>query len=92
MNLTQKAIHTIDELFEMAISNYNEMYELWNELKISSKQSVKNSNFRTGYIFGKMEHKFIDWFYAEFGRSQTSSEYKEFWNIVKKKIDKLPMN
>ena len=50
--------------------------------KIAVEIAKKSNDFRLGYVFGKMEHKFVSWFYSEYGRSQTDQEYEEFSNIV----------
>ena len=35
------------------------------------------------YVYGKIEHKFISWFYSEYGHAQTDEEYEEFFNSMK---------
>ncbi len=93
MRLNRKAQEKLEDLLDMSQVNFEEMSARWDELQPQSFFNVKNSdNFLLGYVFGKIEHKFIDWFYAEFGRSQTDEEYKDFWNIVSKhtiKIEKI---
>jgi len=88
MALEKKALEKLKDLFNMSQSNFEEMSARWDDLKPKSKLfSKKDSNdFLVGYVFGKIEHKFISWFYAEYGRSQTDEEYVEFSNIVNEEI------
>ena len=80
----------LEDLLDMGQENFKEMYERWDELQLTPLVGTKNSdNFLLGYVFGKIEHKFISWFYSEFGRSQTDEEYKEFWDFVKKRTSKI---
>jgi len=89
MALEKKAIEKLKDLLDMSQSNFEEMSARWDELEPKSFFSKKNSNdFLVGYVFGKIEHKFISWFYAEYGRSQTDEEYVEFSNIVNEEIQK----
>jgi len=90
MELDSKARKKLDDLLEMSQSNYDEMSERWKDLKSNLLFSVKKSyDFRLGYAFGKMEHKFISWFYSEYGRSQTDQEYEEFSNIVLDRVSSI---
>lgn len=36
-------------------------------------------DFHLGFIFGKLEEDFINWFYSKHGRSMTDHEYRQFW-------------
>ncbi len=90
MELDSKARKKLDDLLEMSQSNYDEMSERWEDLKSNLLFSAKKSNdFLLGYTFGKMEHKFISWFYSEYGRSQTDQEYEEFSNIVLDRVSRI---
>ena len=87
MVLEKKALDELDKLLEMSKEHYIEMLERWQDLQKNSLYKIRNQDeFKWGYVFGKMEHKFISWFYSEFGRSQTDEEYEEFMNIVKNRI------
>jgi hypothetical protein len=87
MVLEKKALEKLYKLLEMAKENFAEMSEHWQELEKDSLFKIRNTeHFKIGYVFGKIEHKFISWFYSEFGRSQTDDEYEEFLNIIKKQI------
>ena len=87
MVLEKKAKEKLDDLLEMSQSNYDEISKRWKDLESNLLSSAKKSNdFRLGYAFGKMEHKFISWFYSEYGVSQTDQEYEEFSNIVLERI------
>ena len=90
MVLEKQAKEKLEDLLDMSGENFNEMALRWNELKPKSEFGLKDSDvFIAGYVFGKIEHKFIQWFYSEFGRSQTDEEYQEFWHIVKDKLTKI---
>ncbi len=90
MDLDKQAKEKLEDLLDMSGENFKEMALRWDELKPESEFSIKDSHaFLAGYVCGKIEHKFIDWFYSEFGRSQTDEEYKEFWGIIKKHLEKI---
>ena len=90
MELDSKARKKLEDLLEMSQSNYDEMSKRWKDLESHLLFSAKKSHdFRLGYAFGKMEHKFISWFYSEYGRSQTDQEYEEFSNIVIERVSRI---
>lgn len=79
----------LDKLLEMSKEQFTEMEERWKDLDKDSLFSVRKSkDFQLGYVYGKIEHKFISWFYSEYGRSQTDEEYEEFFNTVKEHASK----
>ena len=87
MALEKRALDELDKLLKISKENFPEMLERWQDLEKNSLYEIRNmEEFKLGYVFGKIEHKFISWFYSEFGRSQTDEEYDEFMNIVKKQI------
>jgi len=87
MALEKKALEQLDKLLEMAKENFVEMLERWQDIEKNSLYEIRNmEQFKIGYVIGKIEHKFISWFYSEFGRSQTDDEYNEFLDIIKKQI------
>ena len=87
MVLEKKAVGQLDKLLKMSKENFVEMLERWQETEKNSLYGIRNlEQFKIGYVMGKIEHKFISWFYSEFGRSQTDDEYNEFLSIVKKQI------
>lgn len=87
MVLEKKALVYLDKLLIISKENFTEMSERWQDLEKDSMYKIRNTEqFKIGYFFGKIEHKFISWFYSEFGRSQTDEEYEEFFNNVKKQI------
>jgi hypothetical protein len=87
MALEKKALEQLDKLLEMAKENFVEMLERWQDIEKNSLYEIRNmEQFKIGYVIGKIEHKFISWFYSEFGRSQTDDEYNEFLKIVKNGI------
>ena len=90
MVLEKQAKEKLEVLLDMSGENFEEMALRWDELKSNSKLELKSSDvFIAGYVFGKTEHKFIQWFYSEFGRSQTDEEYMEFWNTVIDSLTKI---
>lgn len=93
MVLEKKAKEKLAGLLDMSEENFDEMTSRWVELKPKSEFELKDSDaFIVGYVFGKIEHKFIQWFYSEFGRSQTDEEYQEFWHIVKDSLQKIKIS
>ena len=89
MIIEKKAKDYLYRLLEMSQENFTEMSERWSDLDKDSLFSIRNSKeFQIGYVFGKIEHKFISWFYSEYGRAQTDEEYEEFFSIINKKISK----
>jgi uncharacterized metal-binding protein len=90
MVLEKQAKEKLEDLLDMSEENFKEMALRWDELKPELEFTIKDSHvFLAGYVCGKIEHKFIDWFYSEFGRSQTDEEYKEFWRTIKKQLEKM---
>ena len=89
MALEKKALEELEKLLQMSRENLIEMLERWQDIEKNSLYEIRNMDqFRIGYIVGKIEHKFISWFYSEFGRSQTDDEYNEFLSIIKDKFHK----
>lgn len=87
MALEKKALEELEKLLEMSKENFVEMLERWQDTEKNSLYQIRNmEQFKIGYVIGKIEHKFISWFYSEFGRSQTDDEYNEFLGIIKKYI------
>lgn len=87
MVLEKKALEELEKLLEMSKENFVEMLERWQDTEKNSLYQMRNmEQFKIGYVIGKIEHKFISWFYSEFGRSQTDDEYNEFLGIIKKYI------
>jgi hypothetical protein len=82
--MEKKAKGQLDKLLQMSKEHFAEMEERWKDLDKDSLFSVRKSkDFRLGYEYGKIEHKFISWFYSEYGRAQSDEEYEEFFNAVK---------
>ena len=79
----------LHKLLEMSNEQFVEMEERWEDLDKDALYNVRKSkDFRLGYTFGKIEHKFISWFYSEYGRAQTDEEYEEFFNTIKQHASK----
>jgi hypothetical protein len=82
--MEKRAKEKLKNLLEMSKEQFIEMEERWKDLDKDSLFSVRKSkDFQLGYVYGKIEHKFISWFYSEYGRAQTDEEYEEFFNTVK---------
>jgi hypothetical protein len=82
--MEKRAKEKLKNLLEMSKEQFIEMWERWKDLDKDSLFSVRKSkDFQLGYVYGKIEHKFISWFYSEYGRAQTDDEYEEFFNTVK---------
>ncbi|HEY7367093.1 MAG TPA: hypothetical protein VH562_01355 [Nitrosopumilaceae archaeon] len=87
--MEKKVKEQLRKLLEMSKEQFTEMEERWKDLEKDSLFSVRKSkDFQLGYVYGKIEHKFISWFYSEYGRSQTDEEYEEFFNTVKEHASK----
>ena len=87
--MEKKAEGQLNKLLEMSKEHFTEMEERWKDLDKDSLYSVRKSkDFRLGYVYGKIEHKFISWFYSEYGRAQTDEEYEEFFKTVKEHTSK----
>jgi uncharacterized metal-binding protein len=83
MALEKEATLKLKSLLEMSLEQFGWLRERWDELLLSDKYPIKiGPDFFAGYVFGKMEHKFIDWFYSTHGRSLTDDEYQEFYNLI----------
>ena len=87
MVLEKKAVEQLEKLLEISKENFADMLERWQDLEKNSLYKIRHmEQFKIGYVFGKIEHKFVSWFYSEYGRAQTDEEYDEFLNIVKKLV------
>lgn len=87
--MEKKAKEQLRKLLEMSKEQFIEMEERWKDLEKDSLFSERKSkDFQLGYVYGKIEHKFISWFYSEYGRSQTDEEYEELFNMVKEHASK----
>ena len=85
MALEKKALEELEKLLDMSKEHLVEMLERWADIEKNYLFKIRNmEQFKVGYVIGKMEHKFISWFYSEYGRSQTDDEYNEFLKIIEK--------
>lgn len=72
-------------LLEMARDQYEGITTRWSDMTQIARFNSKNSDdFKTGFVFGKMESKFISWFYSVHARSLSDEEYVKFWHTVRK--------
>ena len=87
MALEKKVVEELEKLLQTAKEHFVDMLERWQEQEKNSIYHIRNTQqFKIGYVFGKIEHKFISWFYTNYGRALTDDEYDEFMDIVKKEI------
>jgi len=78
--LDQKSLNYLEHLLEKMQKSFDGLSNRWNDLQPRKEFDVKMSeDFHLGFVFGKLEDDFIEWFYSEFGRSMTDHEYKQFW-------------
>jgi len=60
------------------------MSSRWDDLQPKRQFGVKISeDFHLGFVFGKIETNFVEWFYSKYGRSMADEEYKQFWAMQK---------
>ena len=90
MNLEKKSLDYLEQLLKKTQESFEGMSARWNELQPKQDFEVKISeDFHLGYVFGKLEFDFVDWFYSEYGRSMTDQEYKEFWKKCRELVRSL---
>jgi len=78
--LDQKSLNYLEHLLEKMQKSFDGLSNRWNDLQPRKEFDVKMSeDFHLGFVFGKLEENFVDWFYSEYGRSMTDHEYKQFW-------------
>lgn len=80
VELEKKSFDYLDKLLERTQNSFDGLSARWNELQPRREYDVKISeDFHLGFVFGKLEDDFINWFYSEHGRSMTDGEYRQFW-------------
>ncbi|MBT8242125.1 MAG: hypothetical protein HKO48_02445 [Nitrosopumilus sp.] len=90
IELETKALDYLKKLLEKSQESFDGLSTRWNELQPRKKFDVKISeDFHLGFVFGKLEDNFVGWFYSEYGRSMTDSEYKQFWMKCRKLVRSL---
>ena len=80
VQLEKKSLDYLENLLERTQNSFDGLSARWNELQPRQEYNVKISeDFHLGFVFGKLEDDFVQWFYSEHGRSMTDTEYREFW-------------
>jgi len=80
VELEKKSFDYLEKLLENAQNSFDGLSTRWNELQPRQQYDVKISeDFHLGFVFGKLEDSFVQWFYSENGRSMTDHEYRQFW-------------
>jgi hypothetical protein len=82
MTLEKESKEKLDSLLGMAAEHLDGLKSRWSDLQLSIPKDQDSDKFVSGYVFGKIEHKFEEWFYSLYARSMTDEEYLEFWNRV----------
>ena len=90
VELDKKAEDYLDQLLEKTQESFGGLSARWDDLQPRSDFGVKLSeHFHLGFVFGKLEDDFVDWFYSENGRSMTDHEYKQFWKKCRQLVRNL---
>ena len=85
--LDDKSKEHLEKLLEETQEAFEGLSERWNGLQPRKDFEVKISeDFHLGFVFGKLEERFVSDFYAKKGRSMTDQEYKEFWKKCRKLV------
>ena len=88
--LEKKSLDFLEDLLKKTQESFEGLSDRWNELQPRQDFDVKISeDFHLGFVFGKLEDDFVDWFYAEYGRSMTDQEYKRFWKKCRELVRAL---
>ena len=90
MKLQEREINHLKQLLQRTEESFEGLSLRWDELQPRRKFNVKISeDFHLGFVFGKLEDKFVKQFYSENGRSMTDQEYQEFWKKCRKFVREL---
>ena len=88
--LEKKSLDFLEVILKKTQESFEGLSDRWNELQPRQDFDVKISeDFHLGFVFGKLEDDFVDWFYAEYGRSMTDQEYKQFWKKCRELVRSL---
>lgn len=82
MTLEKGSVEKLDSLLGMAAEHLDGLKSRWSDPQLLLSKDQDSDKFVSGYVFGKIEHKFEEWFYSRYARSMTDKEYLEFWNRV----------
>lgn len=90
MSLEQKSVDYLEKLLETTQESFQGLSARWDDLQPRKNFDVKISeDFHLGFVFGKLEDDFVNWFYSEHGRSMTDQEYVHFWKLCRKLVRSL---
>lgn len=90
MELDNSAKKYLSQLLDNTQYAFEGMSSRWDDLRPQRQFGVKISeDFHLGYVFGKLEEEFVEWFYSNYSRSLEDDEYKQFWSICRKHVRKL---
>ena len=88
--LETKSLNYLVKLLEKTQESFDGLSARWNDLQPKRDFDVKISeDFHLGFVFGKLESDFVEWFYSEHGRSMTDQEYKQFWKKCRELVRSL---
>lgn len=84
MSFDKDVLEELKSLLEMSRDEYEGIMTRWAEIGPISKFNLCDSeDFKIGFVFGKMESKFLSWFYSMHGCSMSDEEYFKFWDMMK---------
>lgn len=90
VELEKKSLDRIEGLLKRTQESFEGLSTRWNELQPRQEFDVKISeDFHLGFVFGKLEEEFVEWFYSEYGRSMTDHEYKQFWKKCRELVREI---
>ncbi|MBS1268998.1 MAG: hypothetical protein MAG458_01734 [Nitrosopumilus sp.] len=62
------AVKHLSQLLENTQESFVGLSTRWDELQPKKEFNVKISeDFHLGFVFGKLEDKFVGWFYSQYG-------------------------
>ena len=90
VELETKSLDRLEHLLVKTQESFDGLSARWSELQPRNEFDVKISeDFHLGFVFGKLEDCFVEWFYSEHGRSMTDHEYREFWKKCRQLVRSL---
>lgn len=88
--LGKKSLDQLELLLERTQESFEGLSSRWDSLQPRREFNSKFSeDFHLGFIFGKLEDDFVEWFYSQNGRSMTDHEYKQFWKKCRELVRTL---
>ena len=80
VELEKKSLDYLEHLLERTQESFGGLSSRWENLQPRREFDLKLSeDFHLGFVFGKLEDNFVEWFYSENGRAMTDYEYRQFW-------------